>query len=57
MWLFSWNERGGLTASLCMLARDKGEVNIAYQMPLYPMIDNFDTKTSKNNHNKVWNTR
>lgn len=47
---------GGLTAALCMMARDRGEVNIAYQMPLYPMIDNFDTETSKNNHNKVWNT-
>ena len=48
---------GGLTASLCMMARDKGEVNIAYQMPLYPMIDNFDTETSRNNHAKVWNTK
>jgi len=34
---------GGLTAALCMYARDKGEVNIAYQMPLYPMMDNLDT--------------
>ena len=25
---------GGLTAALCMHARDKGSVNIAYQMPL-----------------------
>ena len=48
---------GGLTASLCMLARDRGEVKIAFQMPLYPMIDNFDTETSKNNHGKVWDTR
>lgn len=48
---------GGLTAALCMLARDKREINIAYQMPLYPMIDNYDTESSKNNHGKVWNTR
>ncbi|MBR1929905.1 MAG: alpha/beta hydrolase [Lachnospiraceae bacterium] len=48
---------GGLTAALCMMARDYGEVNIAYQMPLYPMIDNFDTESSKDNHAKVWNTR
>lgn len=48
---------GGLTAALCMMARDKGEINIAYQMPLYPMIDNFDTATSRDNHNKIWNTR
>ena len=37
---------GGLTAALCMYARDKGEVNIAYQMPLYPMMDNLDTDSS-----------
>lgn len=48
---------GGLCAALCMMARDKKEVNIAYQMPLYPMIDNYDTESSKNNHGKVWNTR
>lgn len=48
---------GGLCAALCMLARDRGEVNIAFQMPLYPMIDDRDTESSKDNHNKVWNTR
>ena len=48
---------GGLCAALCMMARDKGEVNIAFQMPLYPMIDNFDTESSKDNHGKVWNTK
>ena len=48
---------GGLAASLCMLVRDRGTVNIAYQMPLYPMIDNFDTETSRDNHAKVWNTK
>lgn len=48
---------GGLCASLCMLARDRGEISIAYQMPLYPMIDNLDTETSRDNHAKIWNTR
>jgi len=48
---------GGLCASLCMMARDKGEVNVAYQMPLYPMIDNFDTESSKDNHGRIWNTK
>lgn len=48
---------GGLTASLCMYARDKGEVNIAFQMPIYPMIDNLDTESSKDNHAPVWNTK
>lgn len=48
---------GGMTVALCMYARDKGEVNIAFQMPLYPMLDDRDTKSSKNNHAPVWNTR
>lgn len=48
---------GGLTAALCMYARDKGEVNIAYQMPLYPMIDDRDTESSGDNHAPVWNTK
>ena len=48
---------GGLCAALCMLARDKGKVHVAFQMPLYPMIDNFDTESSGDNHGKIWNTR
>ena len=48
---------GGLCAALCMLARDRGTVNIAFQMPLYPMMDNLDTESSRDNHGKVWNTK
>ncbi len=48
---------GGLVAAVCMMARDMKSVNIAFQMPLYPMLDNFDTESSRNNHAKVWNTR
>ncbi len=48
---------GGLCAALCMLTRDKGSVNIAFQMPLYPMMNNLDTESSADNHGKVWNTR
>ena len=48
---------GGLCAAACLLARDRGEVRVAYQMPLYPMIDNLDTESSRDNRNKVWNTR
>ena len=47
---------GGLTAALCMLAKDRGEVNVAFQMPLYPMLDNEDTPSSADNHEKVWDT-
>lgn len=48
---------GGLTVATCMYARDKGEINIAYQMPLYPMIDDRDTESSRDNHAPVWNTK
>ncbi|MBO4228849.1 MAG: alpha/beta hydrolase [Clostridia bacterium] len=48
---------GGLTAALCMLARDRGEVNIAFQMPLYPMLDDRDTPSSADNHAPNWNTK
>ena len=48
---------GGLTVALCMYARDKKEINIAYQMPLYPMIDDRDTESSQDNHAPVWNTK
>lgn len=40
---------GGLTVALCMYARDHEGVRIAYQMPLYPMLDDRDTPSSKRN--------
>ncbi len=48
---------GGMAAALCMLAHDRGEVNIAFQMPLYPMLDDRDTPSSRDNHAPNWNTR
>ena len=48
---------GGLCAALCIKARDTGAVNVAFQMPLYPMLDDRETETSRDNHGKVWNTR
>ncbi len=49
---------GGLTAALCLYARDKGEVNIACQMPLYPMLDDrMQTASMQNNNAPVWNAR
>lgn len=48
---------GGLAAAVCMLARDRKEIRVACQMPLYPMLSNIDTESSKNNHGRVWNTR
>lgn len=47
---------GGLAAALCMKARDRG-IHVSFQMPLYPMISNIDTDSSRDNHGKVWDTR
>lgn len=49
---------GGLTAALTHYARDRGEVNIAFQMPLYPMIDDrMQTESAKDNNAPIWNSR
>ncbi|WP_282208872.1 alpha/beta hydrolase [Parvibacter caecicola] len=48
---------GGLTVATCLLARDTGDVDVAFQMPLYPMLDDRDTPSSRDNHAPVWNTR
>ena len=48
---------GGLCAAVCIRARDTGAVNVAFQMPLYPMLDDRDTETSRDNRGRVWNTR
>jgi acetyl esterase/lipase len=37
---------GGLTAALTLMARDKGGPTIAFQMPLYPMIDDRNVTPS-----------
>lgn len=48
---------GGLAAALCIYARDKNINNIAFQMPLYPMLDDRVTETSKCNNAPVWDTK
>lgn len=48
---------GGLCAAVCIKARNTGAVRVAFQMPLYPMLDDRDTESSRNNHGRVWNTR
>ena len=47
---------GGLTAAVTLHARDRGEVAVAFQVPLYPMIDDRPTASSRDNHLPVWNT-
>ena len=48
---------GGMCVALCMLVRDRKEVNIAFHMPLYPMLDDRDTESNRDNHAKNWNTK
>lgn len=48
---------GGLAVAVCLYARDKGNIPIMLQIPLYPMIDCYETESSKNNHGYGWNTR
>jgi len=49
---------GGLTAALSLYARDKKQVNIAFQMPLYPMLDDrMQTESARNNNAPVWNSK
>ena len=47
---------GGLCAAVCMMARDK-DIHISFQIPLYPMLSNLDTESSRDNHGRIWNTR
>lgn len=42
---------GGLAAALALLARDRGEIPVAFQMLLYPMLD--DRRTTKTS---AWDT-
>ena len=47
---------GGLTAALCLYARDHGSRDIGLQIPLYPMLDCLPTKTNCDNDAPVWNS-
>ena len=49
---------GGLTAALTLFARDQGEVAIAFQMPLYPMVDDrMMSNSAMNNKMPVWDSK
>lgn len=49
---------GGLAAAVSLYARDMGEVSIAFQMLLYPMIDDrMITESSQDNDAPVWNSK
>lgn len=48
---------GGLAAGLALLARDRGEIDVCFQLLVYPMID--DRNTTRSSHaivdHRVWN--
>ncbi len=49
---------GGLTAAVSLLARDLGKVNIAFQMPFYPMLDDrMITPSSQDNNAPIWDSQ
>jgi len=49
---------GGLTAALTLYARDKDEVAIAFQMPLYPMLDDrMVNESAMDNNAPVWDSK
>jgi len=49
---------GGLTAAVSLMARDRNEVNIAFQMPLYPMIDDrMNTYSVVSNDAPIWDSQ
>jgi len=49
---------GGLMIAVTLMARDKGDVKIAFQMPLYPMLDDMmNTGSAVNNNAPIWNSK
>jgi acetyl esterase/lipase len=49
---------GGLTAAVSLMARDRDEVRIAHQLPLYPMIDHrMVTESSRDNDAPLWGSK
>lgn len=46
---------GGLTCCLSAYARDKGDIAIAFQLPLYPMLDDrMNTQSMLDNNGPIW---
>lgn len=51
---------GGLTAALALMVRDRGEIEVSFQAPLYPMLDDRNITFSSHEINeknlpKAWN--
>jgi len=48
---------GGLTAAVTLKATDTQDVNIAFQMPVYPMIDDRGLTESSTSNAPIWNSK
>lgn len=48
---------GGLAAALALLARDRGDVAPAFQLLVYPMLDDRSSTTADQPHYRLWNPR
>lgn len=49
---------GGLAAALAILARDRAEVDVKLQLPLFPMLDDrMTTKSMIDNDGPIWNEK
>jgi acetyl esterase/lipase len=49
---------GGLTAAVTLKAADTKDVNVAFQMPIYPMIDDRQlSESAVNSDAPVWNSK
>lgn len=49
---------GGITAAVTLKVKDTQDINIAFQMPIYPMIDDQQmTESARDMTAPVWNTR
>ena len=48
---------GGLAAALALLARDRAEVTPAFQMLVYPMLDDRTSATPEHPNYRLWDTR
>ena len=49
---------GGLTAAVTLMARDRGDVAVASQFPMYPMIDDRnDSESARDNDAPVWSAK
>jgi acetyl esterase/lipase len=49
---------GGLTAAVSVMARERRDVRIAHQFPLFPMLDHrMVTESSRDNDAPVWSSK